>query len=273
MVRTVNRQWRNKERARRIGRIAASFARAVAATLVAQRVPAGDRARTRRRRLGRPRDRPDRAAGGARRGRPGRGRRRGPADRRAARGAAAAAQRAGRRRPPRQPGSPAGRAVAAPGCHRSAGCCRRLARTPSGSSASGRSTRWTTDDTRLAFEQPAAELGVTFESDAVDELVELSRRVPVLHPELRQARVGRRRRLADRTRRRGRCRRPAPTASSSTRSSGPATTGPRRPSGATCTPWPSSATARCPRTDVAARLGHDQPSRSRPSATGSSPRD
>ncbi len=33
MVRTVNRQWRNKERARRIGRIAASFARAVAATL------------------------------------------------------------------------------------------------------------------------------------------------------------------------------------------------------------------------------------------------
>ena len=33
MIRTVNRQWRNKERARRIGRIAASFARAVAATL------------------------------------------------------------------------------------------------------------------------------------------------------------------------------------------------------------------------------------------------
>ena len=30
------------------------------------------------------------------------------------------------------------------------------------------------DDTRLAFEQPAAELGVTFESDALDELVRLS---------------------------------------------------------------------------------------------------
>ena len=28
--------------------------------------------------------------------------------------------------------------------------------------------------TRLAFEQPAAELGVTFESGALDELVELS---------------------------------------------------------------------------------------------------
>jgi len=33
MVRTVNRHWRNRERARRIGRIAASFARAVQATL------------------------------------------------------------------------------------------------------------------------------------------------------------------------------------------------------------------------------------------------
>ena len=33
MIRTVNRRWRNKERARRIGRVAASFARAVAATL------------------------------------------------------------------------------------------------------------------------------------------------------------------------------------------------------------------------------------------------
>ena len=34
MVRTVNRRWRNKERAKRIGRIAASFARAVQARLV-----------------------------------------------------------------------------------------------------------------------------------------------------------------------------------------------------------------------------------------------
>ena len=34
MVRTVNRQWRNKERAKRIGRIAASFARMVQARLV-----------------------------------------------------------------------------------------------------------------------------------------------------------------------------------------------------------------------------------------------
>jgi len=33
MVRTVNRHWRNRDRARRIGRIAASFARAVQATL------------------------------------------------------------------------------------------------------------------------------------------------------------------------------------------------------------------------------------------------
>jgi hypothetical protein len=34
MVRTVNRRWRNRERARRIGRIAASFAKAVQASLV-----------------------------------------------------------------------------------------------------------------------------------------------------------------------------------------------------------------------------------------------
>lgn len=34
MVRTVNRRWRNRERARRIGRIAASFAKAVQASLI-----------------------------------------------------------------------------------------------------------------------------------------------------------------------------------------------------------------------------------------------
>ena len=34
MVRTVNRRWRNEERARRIGRVAASFARAVQASLI-----------------------------------------------------------------------------------------------------------------------------------------------------------------------------------------------------------------------------------------------
>ena len=169
---------------------------------LAQRVPPGDRARTGRRRLGRPRDRPDRVAGRARRGRPGRGRRRSPAHRRAPRGAAAAAQRAGRRRPPRQPGSPAGRAVrcrAATGRPGAVGgpLVRRAAlqhstgqrvgrrRHPAGVRAAGRRAR---RDVRVRCPRRARQ--------AV-------RRVPVLHPELRQARLGRRRRLADRARRRG----------------------------------------------------------------------
>ena len=104
MIRTVNRRWRNKERAKMIGRIAASFARAVQARMVTGGfrlelepepgvADSGDLETDLTELL---------VALGE--GAPERGRRRRAADRRAARGAAAAAQRAGRRRPPRQPG-------------------------------------------------------------------------------------------------------------------------------------------------------------------------
>ena len=63
---------------------------------------------------------------------------------------------------------------AAPGCRRSVGCCPRPARTPSACSASAPSAPCAPEDTRLAFEEPAAELGVAFEPAALDELVDLS---------------------------------------------------------------------------------------------------
>ena len=83
-------------------------------------------------------------------------------------------ERAGRRRPPGQPGAPAGR--------------RRRRRAAAGRSRPVRGPlvlrtalqhppgrrRCRPTDTREAFEEPAAELGVSFEAAALDELVELS---------------------------------------------------------------------------------------------------
>ena len=174
MVRTVNRRWRNKERAERIGRIAASFARAVQARLVAGGfrfevepepgvADSGDLETDLTELL---------VALGE--GAQERGRRRGPAHRRAARGAAAAAQRARRRRPPGEPG------VACRSCVGGAGL------PPVGrvlSEARSYAERLfsirpvgalSPEDTRAAFEEPAAELGVAFEPAALDQLVEVS---------------------------------------------------------------------------------------------------
>ena len=269
MVRTVNRRWRNKERAKRIGPHRGQLRPGRAGPPGRRRLPLRARARARRRRHRRPRDRPHRAAR-----RPRRGRRRARAL-----GAALlidelhevpplAAQRARRRRPPGQPGVAAGRRSAAPACRRSVACCPRPARTPSGCSASARSARLSPGGhppgVRGAGRRARCDVRGRRRSTSSSRSPAATRSSS--RPTASTCGTSPTTRRSPATTSSWPCR--VPTASSSTRSSGPATTGRRRPSGGTCTPWPTSATATSRRPTSPPQLGHDQPSRVSPQRDG-----
>ena len=272
MIRTVNRRWRNKERAKKIGRIAASFARAVQARMVTGGfrfevepepgvADSGDLETDLTELL---------VALGE--GAQSEGARRGAAHRRAARGAAAAA-RARSSAPPTGSNQEALPVVIGGAGLPPVGRVLSEARSYAERLFSIRPVgALSPEDTRPAFEEPAADLGVTIEPARARPARRGVERLPVLHPDATASTCGTwptTRRSPPTTSRwpsRG------PTASSSTRSSGPATTGPRRPSAATCTPWPTSARATSRRPTSPPSSATTSPAGSRRSATGCSRR-
>ena len=90
----------------------------------------------------------------------------------------------------------------------------------------------------LALRVPAEAEDAAYD-DGARRAVRRDRRLPLLHPGLRQDRVGPRPALADHRGRRDRRRPPRPSASSRSASSARATSGRRRGSGSTCARWPT----------------------------------